>query len=117
LRRAEQFLNANEETFEKVVLNAPANKIVLVDFYAVWCKPCDMLSPVLKRIADDPSARAGSGWPLDLVTVDIDQQLKLAQKYEVRSLPTVIAFKEGEPVDQFVGAQPESEVRLFLQTV
>ena len=42
-----------------------------------------MLSPVLKRIADDPSARAGSGWPLDLVTVDIDQQLKLAQKYEV----------------------------------
>jgi len=117
-RRTEQFLNASEETFKKVVENATAkDKVVLVDFYADWCNPCRILSPILEKIVEDPSAKTGSGSSLDLVTVDTDQQVKLAQKYQIRSLPTVIAFKEGEPVDQFVGAQNETAVRRFLQNV
>jgi len=117
-RRAEQFLNANKETFERVVLNAAAKeKVVLVDFYADWCNPCRTLSPILEHLTEDTSVKTGSGSSLHLVTVDTDQQLELAQKYQIRSLPTVIAFKDGKPVDKFIGALNEAGVRQFLDKV
>jgi len=117
-RRAEQFLNVNEETFEKVVLNTTAKeKIVLVDFYADWCNPCKTLTPVLKSLTVDASVKTGSGSSLDLVTVDTDQRYELAQKYQIRSLPTVIAFKGGKPVDKFIGVLNEVGVRQFLAKV
>jgi thioredoxin 1 len=71
-----------------------------------------MLSPVLERLT--ASETSGSGRALDLVTVDTDAQTALAAEYKVRSLPTVVAFRDGAPVAQFVGAQPEGAVRNFL---
>ncbi|KAH9950271.1 thioredoxin-like protein, partial [Amylocystis lapponica] len=112
-RRHDHFLNANAETFEKAIANK--DTVVLVDFYADWCNPCKMLSPVLEKLTADPSITSGSGMPLDLVTVDTDTQVELAQKYKVRSLPTVIAFRDGHPVNQFVGAIPEPHVHRFLE--
>ncbi|KIM79668.1 hypothetical protein PILCRDRAFT_10161 [Piloderma croceum F 1598] len=76
-----------------------------------------MLSPILQQLAEDASVKTGSGSSMDLVTIDIDQQTELGQKYEIRSLPTVIAFKAGQPVDQFIGALNEAGVRQFLEKV
>ena len=96
-----------------------------------------MLSPILEKLSTDASVKSGSGLPLDLVTVDTDSEIELAQKYQVnrinllstahdsdrpclfqiRSLPTVIAFKNGEPVSQFMGALPEPHVRRFIEQV
>ncbi|EIN07205.1 hypothetical protein PUNSTDRAFT_70715 [Punctularia strigosozonata HHB-11173 SS5] len=75
-----------------------------------------MLSPILEKLTDDAEGlKSGSGRPVDLVTVDTDVESELAHKYKIRSLPTVIAFKDGEPVSQFMGAMPEQSVRNFLQ--
>jgi len=93
------------------------DKVVLVDFYADWCNPCKMLSPILEELTKDDSVQSGSGRSLDLVTVDSDVQVQLAMKYKIRSLPTVIAFRDGEPVSQFMGALPEHRVRHFLMSV
>ncbi|TCD63550.1 hypothetical protein EIP91_005296 [Steccherinum ochraceum] len=114
-RRNDHFLNANAETLQKAVSNK--DKVVLVDFYADWCNPCKMLSPVLEKLTADSSIKTGSGKPLDLVTVDTDAEVALAQQFNIRSLPTVIAFKDGEPISQFMGAMPEPSVRNFINTL
>ncbi|OSX65351.1 hypothetical protein POSPLADRAFT_1069371 [Postia placenta MAD-698-R-SB12] len=101
IRRHEQFLNADSATFQKAVANK--DKVVLVDFYATWCQPCKMLSPILEKIAADPSTNT------DLVTVDTDEHSDLAMEYEVAALPTVVAFKGGKPVSRFVGALHEHD--------
>lgn len=76
-----------------------------------------MISPVLKRLSDDPNVKSGSGKAIDLVTVDTDKHPDLAQEYSVSSLPTVIAFKDGKPASQFIGAMPEGSIRNFLSTL
>lgn len=86
----------------------------MVDFYAEWCNPCKTISPLLEKLTSDDTVKTGSGRSLDLVTVDTDSHFILALKYMVRSLPTVIAFKDGRKVDQFVGALNESEIRQFI---
>ncbi|GJF00573.1 thioredoxin-like protein [Phanerochaete sordida] len=113
--RMVHFLNATPETFKTAVANK--EKVVLVDFYADWCGPCKMLSPILEKLTDSPEVKSGSGKALDLVTVDTDQHPTLAQEYAVSSLPTVIAFKDGKPVSKFIGAMPEGSVRNFLSTL
>lgn len=111
----EHYLNADEKTFEKVALNPSASdKAVLVDFYAEWCNPCKMISPLLEKLTSDETVKTGSGRSLDLVTVDTDSEFDLALRYQVRALPTVIAFKDGQKVDQFVGALNESGIREFI---
>ncbi|CCM04404.1 uncharacterized protein FIBRA_06581 [Fibroporia radiculosa] len=76
-----------------------------------------MLSPILEKLTDDPEVKSGSGLSLDLVTIDTDTEVELAQEYNVSSLPTVMAFKDGKPVNRFIGALPEPQVRAFLQVV
>ncbi|KAF9246433.1 thioredoxin-like protein [Melanogaster broomeanus] len=114
----EQYFNADQQTFNKVVLNEHANnKVILVDFYADWCNPCKMISPILEKLTGDATTKTGSGRSLDLVTVDTDKEFELAQKYHIRSLPTVMAFKDGKPVDHFIGALNEVAVKKFLERV
>ena len=81
---------------------------VLVDFWADWCAPCKMLMPVLKKIVDE------SGGGVELAKVNTDQQQDLAARFGIRSLPTVMLFRNGEMVDQFMGVQSEPMVRKFL---
>lgn len=115
LKCQEHYLNADEKTFRRVALNPSASdKAVLVDFYAEWCKPCKTISPLLEKLTSDETVKTGSGRSLDLVTVDTDSEFQLALRYKVRALPTVIAFKDGQKVDQFVGALNESGIRQFI---
>ncbi|KAI0072270.1 hypothetical protein K474DRAFT_1711744 [Panus rudis PR-1116 ss-1] len=76
-----------------------------------------MLSPILEKLTATDEVKTGSGKALDLVTVDTDTEIDLAQSYQIRSLPTVIAFKDGKPISQFMGAMPEQSVRNWLQSL
>ena len=80
-----------------------------MDFWAEWCGPCHAVSPVLEKIADE---HAGE---LTLVKVNIDENQEIAQQLRIQSIPTVYAFKNGQPVDGFMGAIPESQLRAFVQ--
>ncbi|GLB34661.1 putative thioredoxin-like domain containing protein [Lyophyllum shimeji] len=106
-RRADEYPNANLDTFNQVVNTS--GRVVLVDFYADWCMPCHQLSPILSKVATSADTKTGSGRPVDVVKIDTDDEklAPLAQKFKVRALPTVVAFRDGEVVDQFVGALPE----------
>lgn len=86
------------ENFEQEVLQA--DKTVLVDFWASWCGPCKMLSPVIEEIADERS-------DIKVGKVNIDEHPELAQKYGVMSIPTVLVIKDGEEVNKSVGAVPK----------
>ncbi|KDQ60912.1 hypothetical protein JAAARDRAFT_31911 [Jaapia argillacea MUCL 33604] len=114
-RRCEKFLNADPQTFENAIAaDRSEGKLVLIDFYADWCGPCKQLSPILEKLADDPSVQTGSGRSVDLVTIDVDQEYELAADFKVSSIPLVVAFKDGEEVAKFSGAIPETLVRKFL---
>ena len=92
----------NNETFTTEVLNAP--NTVLVDFYADWCGPCKMLAPVVHEIAEEQAENFTVG------KINIDESMELAQKYGVQSIPTLICFKNGEPVQQKVGVQSKENI-------
>ncbi|QRV86157.1 thioredoxin [Ceratobasidium sp. AG-Ba] len=106
-----EFRDVSPEVFEKVVLKA-SSKPVVVDFYADWCQPCRMLSPILEKYTRDSSNLDGK--EVDLVTVNVDEQQELAAKYKISALPTVVGFKNGQQTSQFVGLLNQSGVRKFL---
>ncbi|MDD3449992.1 MAG: thioredoxin, partial [Gammaproteobacteria bacterium] len=81
---------------------------VVVDFWAEWCGPCKSLMPILTKLAEEYQGK------FILAKANIDAQQELAMEFGVRSVPTVILFRHGKPVDQFMGAQPEAEVRRFI---
>ena len=91
-------IELTSENFEQEVLQA--DKTVLVDFWASWCGPCKMLSPVIEEIADERS-------DIKVGKVNIDEHPELAQKYGVMSIPTVLVIKDGEEVHKSVGAVPK----------
>ncbi len=101
-------LDVDEKDFESEVIQASDDLPIVVDFWAPWCGPCRMLGPVLEKLALEG---AGS-WRL--VKVNVDHNQAVAQRFGVRGIPAVQAFRNGEVVDAFVGAQPEPEVRSFL---
>ncbi len=96
------------EEFASKVLEKSKEVPVLVDFWAEWCAPCKMLMPVLAQLADAAQGK----WLLAKVNTDAEQQL--AMNYQVRSLPTVKLFRDAQPIDEFMGALPESAVKEFL---
>ena len=98
----------NAENFNQVVIEGSRQQPVLVDFWADWCAPCRALMPVLSKLAEE------YGGQFILAKVNSDENQGLAQQFGVRSLPTVKLFKDGMPIDEFMGALPESQVREFL---
>ena len=100
--------DATIDTFQQDVLEESMTTPVIVDFWATWCGPCKQLTPVLEKVV---TAARGA---VKLVKIDIDQNQALAQQMRVQSVPTVYAFSGGRPVDAFQGAQPESQVKAFV---
>ena len=96
----------NSQNFEEKVLKAEGK--VLVDFFATWCGPCKMLSPIVDEVAED---REGS---LTVGKLDIDESMDLAQKYQVASVPTLILFENGEPVRRSIGLIPQEALEEFI---
>jgi len=100
--------DADMASFMNDVVEASKITPVLVDFWADWCQPCKTLTPLLEKVVME--ARGA----IKLVKVDADKNQELAQQLRVQSLPTVMAFKDGQPVDSFTGALPESELKKFI---
>ncbi len=101
--------DATTDTFDRYVLENSFHKPVLVDFWADWCAPCKALFPVLEKIVDSYQGE------LLLAKVNCDTEVGLTERFGIRSLPTVVLFKDGQPVDGFAGAQPESAIRAMLE--
>lgn len=98
-----------EQSFERDVVDASRGVPVLVEFWASWCGPCQMLMPVLTRLAEAYEGK------FHLAKVNIDEQPSLATRYGVRSVPTVKLFRHGSVVDEFMGALPEGQLREFVE--
>jgi thioredoxin 2 len=99
-------VDAAGETFEPEV---SASVPVIVDFWAPWCGPCRMVSPVLERVAH---SQAGE---LKLIKVNVDDAPELAGRYGAQSIPLLVLFRDGKPIDRLVGARPEAQITAWLQ--
>lgn len=102
-------VDVTADEFATVVLEGSRLRPVLVDFWADWCAPCRMLAPILETVAGD------LGGKLLVAKVNTEEQRELAAQFGIRSLPTVKLFKDGQPVDEFMGALPETDIRAFLE--
>lgn len=101
--------DSDTANFAQDVLLASRETPVIVDLWAPWCGPCKTLGPLLEKIVKD------SGGAVKLVKINIDENQQLAQQLRVQSIPAVFAFVDGQPVDGFVGALPESQLKQFVQ--
>ncbi len=96
----------DDSNFDQTVLQAKAP--VLVDFWAPWCRPCLMVAPILDELAEEYSGR------VIIARMDVDQHQKTASRYHMMASPTMLLFKNGEPVSNIVGFKPKQELKQSL---
>lgn len=105
----ENIIDITPENFQQALIEESMKRLVVVDFWANWCAPCKALMPILEKLANEYNGQ------FLLAKVNCDEQQAIAAQFGVRSLPTVALLKDGQPVDGFMGAQPESEIRQMLE--
>ena len=106
-----EIINVTESDFEFEVIAYSKNTPVVVDFWAEWCQPCKVLTPLLEKLVGE------LGGSFRLAKVDVDANPNLAARFNVRSIPTVIAFSDAAPRDQLIGVQSEPRLRAFLEAI
>ncbi len=102
-----QMVEVTEMNFEQEVLKS--EKPVLVDFWAEWCGPCRMIAPAVEQIANEYEGRAR------VVKLDVDKNLGITTRYQIRSIPTLLIFKNGQIQEQLVGAQSKDVISRMLE--
>ncbi len=101
-------LDVTDATFETEVLQRSMNTPVIVDLWASWCGPCKTLTPILEKVVGEANGKVA------LAKVNVDENPGISQAFQVQGIPAVYAFDQGQVVNNFMGAQPESEVRSFV---
>ena len=102
-------MDVTDQTFQADVLDRSATVPVIVDLWAPWCGPCKTLGPMLEK------AVADTGGAVELAKVNVDDNPAVAQAFNVQSIPAVFALRDGQVVDQFIGAVPEAQITAFVQ--
>jgi|TARA_B110000263_G_C15192304_1_gene456636 thioredoxin 1 len=102
-------VDVTDSTWEEAVMNSELP--ILVDFWAEWCGPCKMIAPAVHDLAEEYAGK------LNVAKVDIDNSPEIATKYGIRSIPALIFFKDGKPVDQVIGALPKGALKKKIDSV
>ncbi len=108
---SQHIINVTESNFDYEVIEHSQNVLVLVDFWAEWCVPCKTLDPILRNLA-----KQGAG-DFRLARLNVDENQKIAMRFNVRGIPAVKAFREGAIIGEFTGLKPEEEIRGFLRNI
>ncbi len=102
-------VDVSEKTFDQDVLKAKTP--MLVDFWAPWCPPCQAIAPILEELAEEYKGKIG------IARLNVDEAPTLSARYGVSSIPTMLLFKEGEPVGQIIGFRPKAELKKALDEI
>ncbi len=104
---SDRIVHLTDDTFDDQIRKVKGP--VLVDFWAAWCGPCKMIAPSLDQIADEMAGR------ITVAKVDVDQNGDVANRFGIRSIPTLMVFKDGRVVDQMIGNAPKDHIRRLLE--
>ena len=100
-------INLDDQNFNQFIQNS--KKSVLIDFWAEWCMPCQILGPILEKVVEEYSDK------VTLAKVNLDSAPQISQQYGIEQIPTVVLFKDGKPVSGFIGVRPEPAIKEFLE--
>ncbi|MFM8551341.1 MAG: thioredoxin [Nitrospiraceae bacterium] len=106
---AGQALQVSDGSWDAQVMKAPG--LVMVDFWAVWCGPCQMVAPIIEELATEYAGK------VKVMKLNTDENPEVAGRYQVMSIPTILFFKNGQPVEKLVGARPKRQFKVIIDSL